>query len=681
MDATGTVSYLQIGYITGTPNSVYYLDDVHLAADPNPAPALHIQVDTQQVQRTLPATLFGVNGASWMTDLHADPVVAQVNALGSTVIRYPGGSSADTFDWLSNNAANATASQAWQTTTDDYFQLLSKTGAAGMITTNFGTGNAQQAGDWAAYAKNMGANVPYWEVGNEIYGSWETSWTHDGAAYVQGDATHDGANAYCAAIKAANPTAQVSLVGTIIPNDANNFGPKALAAADACFDYYSIHHYFMGPGKVDYAALLSAANADIPAIAQNVRGMLAASPNASHLKIALTEYNAYYSDPEAPTAQTANLLFMAEMVGQAAQQGFDVATAWSLGVTPDNPPGSRYGLLQNYLQLDRQPTYFAYPLWRMSGDQLLTSTTNRVASRELSVYASKHQTSGDITLLVINKTPQMQTGTIKLNAFYAAGTADVYTVAGASLAAEQVSFNGDMNPPVDLTSVAPVTLTGIGSNFAYSFPAYSISSITVQAGNKDTTPDSFTFAPRTRVRLNSSVESDNITVSGINAPTPIRVSSGGEYRINDGAYTTAAGSVSNDDTISVRHTAAATISTNTFTLLNIGGVKARFKSVTEPKDIKPDTFQFNAIQQASRATLIESNSITVSGINSPAPLRITTGGSYSINGSVYTTENGVIKAGDQIKVRRLSAAKANTTVSSTLFIGGIPGKFTLTTAP
>lgn len=195
----------------------------------------------------------------------------------------------------------------------------------------------------------------------------------------------------------------------------------------------------------------------------------------------MTEYNSYYTQPELAAVQVANMLFMAEVVGQSAVQGFATATAWSLGVTPDAPPGSRYGLLQNYLNLTRQPSYYVYPLWQKSGDQLLQANVNRYASRELSVYASRHSSNGDVTLMVINKSHKAQSGSINLASFYAAGTADVHTVRGSSLDAGQVTWNELGTLPVDLSTVPPVTVDVIGSSLNYSFPPYSISSVTIRS--------------------------------------------------------------------------------------------------------------------------------------------------------------------------------------------------------
>lgn len=91
----------------------------------------------------------------------------------------------------------------------------------------------------------------------------------------------------------------------------------------------------------------------------------------------------------------------------------------------------------------------------------------------------------------------------------------------------------------------------------------------------DATPDVFTFVDQTGVALSTLIESAPITVSGINTAAAITVS-GGEYAISAdggssyGAYTDAAGTVTNGNMVKVRHTSSASISTNTNTSLTIG---------------------------------------------------------------------------------------------------------------
>ena len=95
----------------------------------------------------------------------------------------------------------------------------------------------------------------------------------------------------------------------------------------------------------------------------------------------------------------------------------------------------------------------------------------------------------------------------------------------------------------------------------------------------DTAPDAFAFTAQTGVAPGAPVTSDSITVAGINAPAPIGVV-GGEYSIGGGAFTSAAGTISNGQTVRVRLTSAATPGTLARATLTIGGVSANFDVTT-----------------------------------------------------------------------------------------------------
>ena len=95
----------------------------------------------------------------------------------------------------------------------------------------------------------------------------------------------------------------------------------------------------------------------------------------------------------------------------------------------------------------------------------------------------------------------------------------------------------------------------------------------------DTKPEQFTFTDQTGVALNTVFESNDITVAGINASSPISIT-GGEYSINGGAYTLAAGTVENGQTVKVRQTSSSSHSTTTNATLTIGGVSDTFSVTT-----------------------------------------------------------------------------------------------------
>ncbi len=104
----------------------------------------------------------------------------------------------------------------------------------------------------------------------------------------------------------------------------------------------------------------------------------------------------------------------------------------------------------------------------------------------------------------------------------------------------------------------------------------------------DTTPDSFTFTDISDVALGVVQVSNAVTITGINTAAPISVT-GGEYSIGcDATFTTADSTISNGQTVCVRHTSAATNATSTDTTLTVGGVADTFTSTTAGSDTDDD---------------------------------------------------------------------------------------------
>lgn len=95
----------------------------------------------------------------------------------------------------------------------------------------------------------------------------------------------------------------------------------------------------------------------------------------------------------------------------------------------------------------------------------------------------------------------------------------------------------------------------------------------------DTTPEQFTVTDRAGVSVDSEIVSDSVTVSGIDAPAEISTS-GGEYSVNGGAYTSSAGTVVNGDVVTLRHSSSSEYGGVAATTLRIGGVSDTFTSTT-----------------------------------------------------------------------------------------------------
>ena len=241
-----------------------------------------------------------------------------------------------------------------------------------------------------------------------------------------------------------------------------------------------------------------------------------------------------------------------------------------------------------------------------------------------------------------------------------------YTSAGGTVSNGQtVSVRVTSSAIYSTTTSATLTIGGVSGTF----------SVTTLA--TDTTPDPFTFTSQTGVAVSTVVTSNTITVSGVNASVSISIS-GGQYSINGGAYTSAGGTVSNGQTVSVRVTSSASYSTTTSATLAIGGVSGIFSVATLAADTTPDPFTFTAQTGVPVNTMVTSNAITVSGINAPASISIS-GGQYSINGGAYTSTSGTVSSGNSVRVRVTSSASYSTTMNAVLIIGGVSGTFSVTT--
>lgn len=242
-------------------------------------------------------------------------------------------------------------------------------------------------------------------------------------------------------------------------------------------------------------------------------------------------------------------------------------------------------------------------------------------------------------------------------------SADGTVNVGDSIIVRQTSSSAFATP-----TTATLTIGGVSDDF------------TVTTFAEDTTPDQFTFVDQTDVTLSTAVDSNAITVAGINSPALISIV-GGEYSINGGAFTSGNGIVNNGESVIVRQTSSASFNTTTDATLTIGGVSDTFSVITigEPGDTTPNPFTFTDQTDVAISTPIVSDAITVSGITAAAPISITAG-EYSINNGAFISTDSTINNGDTVIVRQTSSSSFATPTTATLTIGGVSDGFTVTTA-
>lgn len=195
----------------------------------------------------------------------------------------------------------------------------------------------------------------------------------------------------------------------------------------------------------------------------------------------------------------------------------------------------------------------------------------------------------------------------------------------------------------------------------------------------DASPDAFAFAPVVDAPRATLVESNEIVVGGINVPVAITVA-GGEVSINGAPYVSMFGlQVEAGDRVRVRLRSADDFAAEAVATVTIGDQSALFSVTTEARDTAPDAFSFGSFEGSRFNRFVVSDAATITGINSPAPISVSEGGQYSINGNSFTSLPGSVQAGDSVRLRGRADNRFNSTTVISATIGGVSGSFGITT--
>ena len=183
----------------------------------------------------------------------------------------------------------------------------------------------------------------------------------------------------------------------------------------------------------------------------------------------------------------------------------------------------------------------------------------------------------------------------------------------------------------------------------------------------DTNPSYFDFVDKINQVPNSLIESDIITITGINVPTPVTITNGAQFRINGGAWVTS-GNISVNQTLQLRILSSPNFGESVSTSVTVGNLTDLWTVFsTTFGDTIPDAFYFANRDNQPPNTYVLSNTVLISGITAAAPVSIT-GGQCSINGNGWVT-SGTINNGETLRLRILSSSSLNTPVSASISIG------------
>ena len=243
-----------------------------------------VSVNASQQVATVPATAIGLNASTYDPNLTDAAVPGLLGSAGVSLVRFPGGTESDQYNWKTNTDVLSNARQA--TSFDQFMAVMAKTSAQPMITVNYGTGNtigksqspqetgAQVAADWVRYANvQHNYHIKYWEIGNEVYGNdtynafWEPD-DHCGSGAIPpssqpsncGPAVYAAnAKAYISAMKAVDPSISVGVVlvapsswpdGVTAPGSPQPWNQTVLSALGNQIGFADVHWYPQNPSNV-----------------------------------------------------------------------------------------------------------------------------------------------------------------------------------------------------------------------------------------------------------------------------------------------------------------------------------------------------------------------------------------------------------------------------------------------
>src|SRR5262245_12603330 len=311
-----------------------------------------------------------------------------VEDLAPTVIRYPGGSLTDTFDWRSGSGPLGTRGssenffsrqrQPVLFGTAELLALSERLDAQMLISVNTATGTAQDAADWVRSVNRPGDRaavrpVRYWEIGNEPYLREDIRQELAVPPRVFAERT----NAFIKAMREVDDSIVVGVplrrdrLGALPATPFPGFADTVLATVVERFDFVALHNGFLPfiPDTATYGSddLFRAAMAAYQVIEEDLRltrALLDRYHPGRSLPFAITEYNAMYTVNDRYDSNIASLagaLYVADVLRTlASRDDILMADFWSLtgnwwfgAVSNERAPRPAYEVLRAYSEILR----------------------------------------------------------------------------------------------------------------------------------------------------------------------------------------------------------------------------------------------------------------------------------------------------------------------------------------
>lgn len=441
---------------------------------------VNVTVNAAEGLGTIPSTAYGLNTAVWDSQMNTTPTQGLLKAAGVDMLRYPGGSYGDAYNWQNNTVEGGYVAPG--TDFDQFMGTAQAIGAQPILIANYGTGTPQEAAAWVQYANvTKGYGVKYWEIGNEQYGDgiYGANWEANNYADKSPAQYATELLQFASAMKAVDPSIKIGAVLTLPGNwpdsvvasgASGDWNQQVLSIAGSAIDFAIVHFYppsSLGASVVDAPDQLGG---ELAQLRQEINQY--AGAHGPGIQVAMTETDGNNFMDTQPGA-----LYGADTYMSSLENGVFTVDYWDLrngataistapdGATDYGDEGvlSSGGCVGSTCEPPMStpfPSYYAISMLSklgLPGDTMVNAGTDQ---QLVTVHAVRNA-NGDLSVMLINKDPA---NSYQVSLHYAGFTP--------VSAAPTVYAYGD--------EASSITSAPQGTSASQALPPYSIETIVLQ---------------------------------------------------------------------------------------------------------------------------------------------------------------------------------------------------------
>ncbi|MFW5656364.1 MAG: carbohydrate-binding protein [Bacteroidota bacterium] len=442
-----------------------------VAAKPGGDPTVTIGIDVDKQINKVPKYIYGNNAVTWDGGLWKNTTAMKdLNNLNPHVLRWPGGNLSNNYFW--NLSANEKPDDIpaniepwygqntpnWQTSTDQYYNLLENTNTTGIICVNYsyaryGTGPnpvakaAHMAAEWVRYDNGRSK---FWEIGNENFGSWQAGYeidvskNQDGQPrFISGELYGQHCRVFIDSMRNAADEIGVDIKIGVVAFDAETsyddiqtvWNEGMMPEVGHLADFLVVHSYFT-PYNEDSPVSTVLNSHTVPEHIMQTMVDDMAEAGKPMLPVAMTEWN-IFAVGSMQQVSYVNGMLAAITLGEYVQNDYGLATRWDLvngwGSEAQGTAGDDHGMFSVGGEPGVDPYnpravfFYMYYHQKFFGDRMVESSVS--GNNSVIAHASTFS-SGETGLVIINKSRTDETVLIEPENFNPGINYYYYTLTG-----------------------------------------------------------------------------------------------------------------------------------------------------------------------------------------------------------------------------------------------------------